>query len=83
MNSPRTPVAGLTAHRRAIVAHFVVRLKISHKAIWDFFNSIGQNRKYSRRADVFRFAPESGHALRVPKRAWSRRGCALRAAFEP
>ena len=27
----------------------------------DFFDSIGQNRKSSMRANVFRFAPESGH----------------------
>jgi hypothetical protein len=46
MNSPLTPVSGLRADRRAIVAHFVVRRKISHKAIWDFFNSIGQSRHF-------------------------------------
>ena len=46
MNSPLTPVAGLRAHRRAIVAHFVVRRKISHRAIWDFFNSIRQKQSF-------------------------------------
>jgi hypothetical protein len=33
-------IAGMRAHRRAIVAHFVVRRKISRKAIFDFFDSI-------------------------------------------
>jgi hypothetical protein len=49
MNSPLTPVSGLRADRRAIVAHFVVRRKISHKAIWDFFNSIGAKRTFKTR----------------------------------
>jgi hypothetical protein len=47
MNSPLTPVRGLRAHRRAIVVHFVVRRKISYKAIWDFFDSIGQKRQFA------------------------------------
>jgi hypothetical protein len=33
-----------TAHRRAIV-HFVVPRKISHKAIWGFFDSIGHSHR--------------------------------------
>ena len=32
----------------------------------DFFDSIGQNRKSSMRAHVFRFAPESGHCATEP-----------------
>jgi hypothetical protein len=31
------------------------------RSIFDFFDSIGQNRKSSMRAYIFRFAPESGH----------------------
>jgi hypothetical protein len=46
MNSPLTPVTGVRAHRRAIVVHFVVRRKIGHKTIWDFFDSIGQKRQF-------------------------------------
>ena len=46
MKSPLTPVTGLRAHRQATVVHFVVRLKISHKAIWDFFDSIDPKRTF-------------------------------------
>ena len=57
MNSPLTPVSGLRADRRAIVAHFVVRRKISHKAIWDFFNSIRQKADARRHMGLLRPQP--------------------------
>ena len=45
MSSPATSVTSLGTCRRTIVACFVFRREISHKAVWDFFDSIGQTRK--------------------------------------
>jgi hypothetical protein len=45
MNRPVTSATGLRMHRSAIAACFVVRRKNNHKAVWDFFDSIGQNLK--------------------------------------
>ena len=47
MNSPVTSVTGLGAYRRTIVACFVFRREIRRKAVWDFFDSIGQTRTSS------------------------------------
>jgi len=77
MNSPLTPVAGLRAHRRAIVAYFVVRREISHKAIWDFFNSIGQTEKHSARADVFRSSPKNGREFSTPQNTMRIERCGM------
>jgi hypothetical protein len=45
MNSPVSSATGLMAYRRGIVACFVFRREISRKAVWDFFDSIGQGTK--------------------------------------
>jgi hypothetical protein len=61
MNSPVTSATGLGTYRRTIVACFVFRREISRKAVWDFFDSIGQKLKISMGAYVFRSAPNNGH----------------------
>jgi hypothetical protein len=44
MNSLVTSTTGLRAYRQTIVACFVFRQEISRRAVWDFFDSIGQTR---------------------------------------
>jgi hypothetical protein len=46
----------LRGHRTAIATCFAFQREISFSVLRDFFDSIGQNAKYSSRVDVFRFA---------------------------
>jgi hypothetical protein len=46
VNLPMASVAKLRSHRMAIAACFAFRREISSSVLWDFFDSIGQNRKW-------------------------------------
>src|SRR5664280_2623984 len=78
VNLPMTSVMELRGHRMAIAACFAFQREISSSVLRDFFDSIGQNAKYSPRVDVFRFAsklrPSSMRsALRICANTGSRR----------
>ena len=51
VNLPMTFVMELRGHRMAIAACFAFQREISSSVLWDFFDSIGQTRR-------FRDAPE-------------------------
>ena len=57
----QAPIAGLRAHRNAPVLGQGGRNRDVRSGSWPRENSNGQNRESSMRANVFRFAPESGH----------------------
>jgi hypothetical protein len=63
VNLPMTSVMELRGHRMAIAACFAFQREISFSVLRDFFDSIGQNAKYSLRADIFRFAPNIRHQI--------------------
>jgi hypothetical protein len=63
VNFPMTFVVDHRGHRMVIAACFAFQREISSSVLWDFFDSIGQNAKYSPRINVVRFASEPGHCL--------------------
>jgi hypothetical protein len=50
----------------AIAACFVFQRETSRSVFWDFFDSIGQNRQCSDRAEYFPLAPKTRHPRRYP-----------------
>jgi hypothetical protein len=71
MNLPMTSVMELRGHRMAIAACFAFQREIGSSVLGDFFDSIGQNAKYSSRVDV--------SALAVPY--WFDHGANLRRSY--
>jgi hypothetical protein len=47
VNLPMTSVVELRGHRKAIAACFAFQREISSSVLWDFFNSIGQTRRFA------------------------------------
>src|ERR1700751_5305526 len=75
VNSPATSVVELRAYRMAIAACFVFQREISRSVFWDFFDSIGHERKHSLcPIRLSPFASESGGA------AWGRVGVGLKSS---